>query len=158
MKKFLILFFVAVLLVGCTVNVQLPPTVTATSLPPTATATSTPLPTATPTVEPTATSQNIVDRTFFVESQLMKIHFKLNIETGDYDVSGVPADTPAAGDEVLQTQYDLLIIYDQYGYYEMNAIDHVMGTIERKNFESVQALNRAKVRQPWHHKGNLNDK
>ncbi len=129
MKRYLIPLLLAVLLVGC----QLPPM---------------------PTVVPTATPSNIVDRWFFVESQLMRIHFQLNLDTGDYDVQGFLADVPEDGDEVLQTQYDLMFIYEHYGYYEMNAYDHVMGAMERQNVESVKETRRLN-RKPWHRTGNL---
>lgn len=156
MKKFLIPLLFALAIVGCTVNVQLPPTVIATTVPTeTATATATPVPTVTAAPTPTATPANIVDRSIFVETQLMRIHIWIDLSTGNYDISGVPAEESLPSDEVVQTQYDLLLIYEQYGYFDTNIIDRIMGEYERNNFEEVQALNRARIREPWRHTGNL---
>jgi hypothetical protein len=70
-----------------------------------------------------------VERRVFVHSQLMSILIRVNPGV-NWQLVGKPADFPEAGEEEVDTQLDLLRIYEQYGLYQPNIIDTVMGGVE----------------------------
>lgn len=74
-----------------------------------------------------------VNRTVYVRSQGMRINITINAESKEWTLAGTPANHAEIGDEVVDTQTDLLEIYQQYGLRgTIGPIEKLMTPIERR--------------------------
>jgi len=90
-----------------------------------------------------------VIHTFWARSQLMRVTIKVN-PGSTWELMGVPANSPELGDEILESQVQLLEEYQKYGLYEVHGADRLMGLMEGMVGSLV---NSNRNRQAWKRRG-----
>ncbi|MDQ3098868.1 MAG: hypothetical protein M3Q44_03920 [bacterium] len=92
--------------------------------------------------------ERTVNRNIFVKAQLMRI--RIAIRGNEWELSGTPAENPQPGDEMVDNQYHLCLIYEEYGLYKTNLVDKVMGWVEN---QIGLFINSRRERTKWRRSG-----
>lgn len=97
-----------------------------------------------------ATESWFIERVFYLPTQGMRVFVRVN-PGKNWELEGIPAEAPEKGDEVLNSQTELLAVYEEFNLYTVDVVDRVMGAAEQL---FGRFLNTNRKRDPWKRTGN----